>query len=381
MPYFWLFPAALLVRSAYLVLASWLSRHSQFGVQARARVGQSLAERALTLGAGFGGVASGPMMVASRMASIAMETAILLRSFLPRYRRVRGEATPRRLRDVAAAYREFPCYSSWSLLLANGSSQVPVLLLPVLFGVDVTGLYALANRLLQIPMQLLGESIRSVYYKEIADQVASGEDARASFTELRRNIVFAGVFPFMVLLLFGEAVFATLFGPGWERAGTFSGIIGFYLFFQFIAAPLSCVFNAYRRQTPLVVISALLFVNNAGSLAFGALLRSAEIGLAIMSGGGIFVYVLMNYLAERVLGVAHREQFVTYGKALALNVPFLVAFAGVMRLSPRPIVLVVASTVLGMCYYALLYRGQRARIAAWARGLSRCLAPRWIGRS
>jgi len=357
--YFWLFPVAIFLRSLYLVFTSFTSRNRQFGLQARARVCQTLAERVVSLTAGFLGHASSLMLVFSRLFGIVMETGILIIAFFRNYESGRQcSERSSEMRSLASEYREFPRYSSWAMFLANGSSQLPILLLPVLFSPEIGGLYALGNRLLQIPMQLLGQAIRNVYYKEVAERIHEGKENRSNFFTLRKNLVSAGMFPFLLLLFFGDFIFANLFGHEWARAGVFTGIIGYYLFFQFIAAPISSIFNAYKKQKHLVTISCLLFLNNGLSLLVGKYLASPEIGLIMMSVNGVLIYIYMNVLAERVVGAGHRDQFETYGKYLLLNLPFVAAFYGFLRMMPPPAFVVAGCLVLSVFYYGLLYRNR-----------------------
>jgi O-antigen/teichoic acid export membrane protein len=203
-PYFWLFPMGIMLRSAFLVLTAWSARHRFYGAQARARVAQTVTERALSLVAGLTGLGSGVTLVFSRLASLILENAMLLSSGLAARSSLRSraahtgtspsEAQRHSLGTVARNYREFPI-ASWTTLLANGSSQVTALLLPVLFSTEVAGLYALGNRLIQTPFMLLGESIRNVYYKELAERIATGRETRSGFVALRRHLVAAGMFP------------------------------------------------------------------------------------------------------------------------------------------------------------------------------------------
>jgi lipopolysaccharide exporter len=359
-PYTWVFPAGVLLRSGQLVITSWLSRHGEFGVQGRARFGQALIERGLTLVAGFGGATSAVVLVFSRIVSVAGETAMLVFGARTTLQGSLRLSTPSELRASAAEYRDFPRYSTGAMLLATGGSQLPILLLPVLFSPEVAGLFALGYRLLQLPMQLLGESIRNVYYKQLAENIGGGQEMRSGFTTLRRHLVAVGMFPFALLLVSGEVIFAALFGPEWGRAGVFAGIVGVLVLFQLVGAPLSAVLTAYRRQRALAVVSAAIFVVNACALLVGYAFGSVELGLTIMTSSGVLVYLYMNYVAEKILGIKHSEQFVTYSRILCLNVPFVCGFWVIASFWRTPEVLMSAAAALAACYYGTVFRGKIA---------------------
>lgn len=360
--FFWVFPAAILIRSVYLILAAFMSRYRAFLHQSNARVCQTLSERSLSLLIGFAGQASSLMLVFARFASLAVETGMLYIAFLRRPKVAEGE-TPcaKTTRELAFEYREFPLFSSWAMLLANGSSQLPLLLLPLLFTPAVGGFFALGNRLFQLPMQLLGESIRNAYYKEVSDCLNKGIDNSAGFLSLRNHLVAVGMFPFIFLLFFGDFVFSLFFGSEWAPAGTYAGILGFFFFFQFISSPITCIFNAYKQQKYLVIISSLLFINNLMSLLLGAYLGSPTKGFIVLTVNGILIYIFMSYLAEKTLKLQHSSQFLTYAKYLAYNLPFILLFFVVKSVTQNTSIIFTASLVFSAGYYSLIYRHKLGR--------------------
>lgn len=355
-PIFWLIPVAILLRSLYLILTAYTARRRAFVLQSRARIAQTLAERGLALAIGFAGQVSSLTLVFTRFISFIIEAALLFYAFLRRDPAQETDEKVRTIRELAKDYREFPLFSSSAMLLANGSSQLPLLLLPVLYSPTVCGLFALGNRLFQLPMQLLGESIRNAYYKEVIDRIHQGEENCSGFLNLRKHLVAAGMFPFIFLLFFGEFLFKTVFGEQWAKAGTYAGILGFFFFFQFISTPISSLFNAYQKQRYLMLISALLFVNNLLSLLIGAYLGSPTKGFILLTINGISIYVLMNYLAEKTVGAAHREQFVLYSRYIGYNLPGMAVFFVTRQQTSNMAAIFATGIILAACYYMVVYR-------------------------
>jgi len=355
--FFWLFPVAIFIRSLYLILAAYMSRYRSFTLQSKARICQTISERSLSLAVGFAGYASSLMLIFARFISLIVEAGLLLIAFLRKPKPSDNELlSAKSIGDLAKEYQEFPLYSSWAMLLANGSSQLPLILLPLLFTPVIGGYYALGNRLLQLPMQLLGESIRNAYYKEVTDRIHQGLDNRPGFQSLRNHLVGAGMFPFVFLLLFGDYIFVVFFGRAWAEAGTYAGILGFYFFFQFISTPIACIFNAYKKQKYLILISTMLFSNNLLSLLLGSYLESPTKGFIILTVNGIGIYIFMNFLAEKTLNTSHSRQFITYSKYLAYNLPFILLFFIFKIRTENALIISTTSLLFAACYYALIYR-------------------------
>lgn len=354
---FWLFPTAILIRSMYLIFAAHMARCRAFALQSKARISRTIIDRLISLVTAIAGHASSLVLVFARFASFTIETALLIFAFMHRSKtRVREATNVKTTSELAREYRHFPLYSSWAMLLANGSSQLPLFLLPLLFTPVIGGFFALGNRLIQIPMQFVGESIRTVYYKEVTDQIHQGREKRSGFVSLRDHLVAAGMFPFFFLLLFGKSIFGFIFGPEWIQAGNYAGILGFYFFFQFISSPIVCIFNAFNKQKYLLFISFLLFSNNLLSILFGSYLRSPTKGFIILAFNGILIYMLMNFLAEKIVGARHSEQFSTYAKYLAYNIPFVTMFFLIKGYTENVTVILSSILILTACYYTLIFR-------------------------
>jgi O-antigen/teichoic acid export membrane protein len=356
MPIFWLIPVAILLRSLYLILTSYTARRRAFVLQSRARIAQTLTERGLALALGFAGQVSSLTLVFTRFISSMVETTLLFYAFLRREPAPETDEETQPIGELAKGYREFPLYSSSAMLLANGSSQLPLLLLPVLYSPSVCGLFALGNRLFQLPMQLLGESIRNAYYKEVIDRIHHDEENCSGFLNLRKHLVGAGMFPFIFLLFFGEFLFGIFFGAQWAEAGTYAGVLGFFFFFQFISTPIASLFNAYQKQRYLMLISALLFANNLLSLLIGAYFGSPIKGFILLTINGIGIYVLMNYLAEKTVGAAHYEQFALYARYLCYSLPGIAVFYLVRQQTQGILAIFATGTILAIFYYIFIYR-------------------------
>ena len=56
---------------------------------------------------------------------------------------------------LAREYREFPCYTAPAALLKRLGENLPVLILSLMFAPAVVGFFAVANRLIRLPVGLI----------------------------------------------------------------------------------------------------------------------------------------------------------------------------------------------------------------------------------
>ena len=108
-------------------------------------------------------------------------------------------------------YRKFPMYSSWSALLNTMSWQLPALMLGIFFSPIIVGYYALGVRIIQIPMQSIGQAVSQVFIQRAAK--AKNENKLTSLVdELIRRLFIIGLFPALLLSIIGKDFFVIIFG-------------------------------------------------------------------------------------------------------------------------------------------------------------------------
>ena len=72
-------------------------------------------------------------------------------------------------KKAAYLYRKFPLITSWSTLANQCALVVPAIFIGAFYSVEAAGFYAMAQRLLAIPMDLIGQSVMSLYIGELSD--------------------------------------------------------------------------------------------------------------------------------------------------------------------------------------------------------------------
>lgn len=202
---------------------------------------------------------------------------------------------------MAHRYRRFPKFETWSALFNAAGSQMPSLLLAALFGPAAAGIYALANRVLAAPMQLLGQSISDVFYPRAVEASRYGRlsDLAAQMHARLAQIVMP---PTLILMFGGEKIFATVFGAQWALAGSFSEWLALWLYLVLITAPLSNVFLVLNRHG-----AGLIFeISNLGvrclAILVGASLESLTAAIALLAIGSVACRAVMMIHLLRLSG-------------------------------------------------------------------------------
>lgn len=261
---FWLLPFGVLLRGGYKVFNYWAIRTKQFPIIARTRIRQALATLAIQL---LGAKAGGVSLLAGQAGGQGVGSITLARAALQR-----PELRRWRWRDVwhsAKRYRDFPLYSSWGGFFNSAGQQLPPLLFAALFSASAAGLYALAHRVLAMPMSIVGQAVGNVFFSNAAEAYREGR-LGPLVSIVHEKLAHIAMPPALVLIVAGPALFSLVFGEQWRIAGEFSRWMAPWLYMVFITSPLSTLFSVMEKQVQGALFNLGLLLVRVVAIALGA---------------------------------------------------------------------------------------------------------------
>jgi O-antigen/teichoic acid export membrane protein len=355
-PYLWLLPPSVLVAGVFLALNYWNSRTKHFQRLSIAQVTSSVTTVGTQIGLGAAGAATGGSLIGANFIGSAVSTFVLggqiWRDDGPLLRR-----GIRRQSVVAAArrYRKFALYGTPSALLNSISWQLPTLLLQVFFSSTVVGFYALGNRLLRLPMSLIGGAIGRVFFQRAAEAKASGSLA-GLVENAFRYLVMLSFFPMLLLTVVGRDLFIVVFGQHWGEAGVYVQILSVWTAFWFISSPLSTLFSVLERQEFGLKLNLVIFGSRFLSLWAGGRLGDARLALVLFAVSGVFLYGYMSLAIMAAAGVpwSRMAQILFDNFALFLPAGVVLVALGFAQVSAW--VRVGAAGLLGLAYFVYIVR-------------------------
>lgn len=289
--YLWVLPLGLLGAATFQALSSWAVRRGAYDRIASTRVGQSVAQTAVQMGLGVLGAGPAGLLLGDVAGRASGSGTLGLLAWRRDRDTLRG-VTLAGMRAAASRYRRFPLFASGSALLNAAGLQLPALLFAALYGPAVAGWFLLAQRVIGMPMTLVGQSIGQVYLGEAAR--AANQDPRALarlFSALSRRLLAYGGIPIVLVGVVGPAVFGPVFGPGWEVTGTYVLLLTPMFVGQFVVSPVSQVAAVMERQGLQLALDAF---------------RTATVALAI------FAPWALGWSHLRAVGCYSAGMLVTY---------------------------------------------------------------------
>ncbi len=164
-------------------------------------------------------------------------------------------------RKIAGRYRKFPGFSLPAQFLNTASLQLPIFTFSVFFTGAIAGWYALAQRVLNAPMTLIGTAIGQVYFQKSAEFSSDPEKLKQLTWNLYRILLIVGILPLGAVLVFGDLLFGWVFGAEWTNAGNYASMLSVWILFVFISSPLSNLFYVQERQRQGLVLQAVIFAS------------------------------------------------------------------------------------------------------------------------
>jgi len=255
--YFWLLPFCLFGAGLYQALSSWSLRDKQFKLLARTRMTQGVSSATTKIALGALGVRPLGLLLGYFTTQVTGSGSILMAlvrqkpGFFRKY-------SWRGMWRAAKRFVRFPLLQSWSQLLLALGVQLPALLIAAFYNVKAAGFYGLAFNMVNMPMNILGQSIAQVYFAEIAKYGKARPDKILSLSvSLLKKLFVLGAIPAAVIMAVGPHMFGLVFGEEWREAGGYAQLLSVLVLLRFVSVPVAHCLNVLERQGLQIIINSI----------------------------------------------------------------------------------------------------------------------------
>ena len=312
-PYLWLLPLGLVGIGVYQILNYWAVRRNAFLDIARTKLSQGIGMVLTQVGLGL--VKLGPLglMLGQVVGWSAGSGRLALLAFRDQHGRHLRQVNLAGVHQAARRYWRLACLGSLSDFADSAGLHASSLLWVALYGPEVGGLYALAQRIVGIPMALIGRAISQVYFGTAAE-LARGKnpELRRLFLTTASRLLFIGGPPILLLGLGGPRLFGIVFGSAWQNAGAFTRALIPMFVAQIVMSPLSPTLYILEKQGTYFMwtVMRLLLVVGAIGGSHAANLQ-AEHAMAVFGVTMLLAYSTLFLLSLSNLSSATTKEGTT----------------------------------------------------------------------
>lgn len=265
-PYLWLLSVGVFGTGTYHALTYWSLRRKNFRTLARTRVNQGIWRSVSQVGLGLTG--AGPIgLVIGHIIGQSAGIGTLFRSLRIHDKHLTKSASVQTMVEMSKKYKKFPLVGTWSALMNTAGLQIPVLIMASLFGSEMVGSFSFANRIVAMPLTLIGQAVAQVYFGEGASTASQNPTRLLSLaTRSAKRLFLFGLLPAAVLVPFGPWLFSFIFGSVWFEAGIYAQVLSVMLIFRFAVNPISQTLYILERQGLQLLLDTLRVILIVASL-------------------------------------------------------------------------------------------------------------------
>ena len=297
---FWLIPIGVFFFGLFEIVKYSLLRKKLFNLFSRARVYQVLSTQSLIIVFGL----MNPSFISLFLAFISghfISTALFLKKSLIKIKPTKNI----QIFEIAKKFKKFPSFNTPMVFANTLSNELPVFFLATYFPSETLGYFLLANRLIVIPMNLVGTAINKVYFQKASETFNKNKkNLFALYINTTKKLILLGLPPLFMFYFSSDFIVDLIFGDKWVVTGQIMKIIAITAFFKFITSPIGTSFTIINKQDIafyLTFLSLVLrffimlnFHNSISSLLWAFTISSAIYYIVYH----IFVFRLLSEIAK-----------------------------------------------------------------------------------
>jgi O-antigen/teichoic acid export membrane protein len=205
---------------------------------------------------------------------------------------------------VAKKYKNFPKFSMPSTILNVFSYQIPTILLGIFFNTTIVGFYYFANKLIKMPMGIIGGATGQVFYKEISNVKNNQEAIKYLTLKTLKKLFLIGIVPFSIILFWGDYIFLFVFGEKWIIAGEYAQLLSVWMMLNFIFSPLSNLCFIFEKQQQVLYFNVMTLLSTIVMILIGALfLENPFQTIGLMGIIGVFFWLYWGFFLLKLASI------------------------------------------------------------------------------
>lgn len=346
----WFMPLSLVAAGLFQAFNYWSTRRKHFKRLAKRTITQSIVTSAVQVGAvqipgsGAGGLIVGNIIgqlaATARLAwHIKQDEGSCLRSY------IKLEAMKR----VALEYRRYPLYGSWSGFLFTAATLIPNFMLGYFFSPAIVGLYSLSQRILFLPLDLVGNAIFRVFLPQAV--LLNRKGKLISFTiTIYHQLVDLTIAPLLIIAMIGPVLFNVVFGSEWIIAGEYTRWLCIWAIFRFVTSPITGLYDVFGKQKQELALNSCMFILRFIALLVGGKMGDPLLTVALFAAVSAMMYAIIGLYLFHLCHISYKEFFVPLIVSLFKALPYLAPVLLALIFSTNQILIIVAALLVGIIF-------------------------------
>jgi O-antigen/teichoic acid export membrane protein len=197
-------------------------------------------------------------------------------------------------------YKKFPKYEMPATVLNITSYELVYIIIPIYFSSITAGLYFLVFRVLMTPISFIGTAITEVFKNRAIEDLNKYGSCRTIYKKIFLLLFSIGVFPLLIVSVWGQSIFSFIFGEEWKEAGLYAQILAPLALLRLISSPLSYLFIIREKLELDLLIQCIFFILSIISLIIGCFYKDVYLLVSLLSASGSIFYLIQIVVSFRL---------------------------------------------------------------------------------
>ena len=289
----WLYfiPLTVFLAGIYQAFSCWLNRTKKYKSLALSRILQSITTAGTSLLAGLASLGEMGLIIGGIIGQVIATGTLGWRVWVDDKEK-KKIVSFNQVKQQARRYNNFPKYLIVSQLLNTLSSQLPIILLTLLYSSSIVGYFALAQRVISMPMAVVGSAIGEVFRQSASKEFVQKGSCEYIYIRTLKKLIFVSIMPFTILFFLAPQLFNLVFGNRWIEAGNYVQVMIIMFFLQFISSPLSNMYIIAEKQKQDLILQTYIAISNFLALFLGyQLFQEAYYSILLLSLNNTCIYL------------------------------------------------------------------------------------------
>ena len=287
----WLLPLATLMIGATSAMEYWSTRRHRFALISQARIAQVVVGVGVQVALGYSGV--GPTgLLLGYVLTCGLGFIFLCVGFWRHDRDLLRKIDVVSLRRVAGYYGAFPRFTALESLANAGSVYLPVLVISMALAGPEAGFIALAVRLVQAPLYLIGRSVGQVYLSRALESLEA-QRLKSDTARVVRILASFLTGPLIAAVILAPEVISLILGPIWRPVGVYIVWILPWIYFLFLSTSILPTMYALKRNALMMGLTIFGLILRTGTVSAAAIWDKRFVVPIYAASGAVFYGVLL----------------------------------------------------------------------------------------
>lgn len=259
-PLLWCLPIYIMAIGIYNNANFWFTRQKQFKRLSISRVVRSIVSSCMQTIIGATGFLSVGLVYGQMIGLVAGAFILIMQVLLKEKNLLFHSINYKRIKKLAVEYSSFSKYNSLQAFINSLSQYAPVFILTHFYGIKIVGFYTLTLRGLQLPVDLIGQSFRQVYFQKVSELYNNGGNVYLLLKKTTFVLIAIGIVPAFIVIFLGPQLFSLIFGGNWYDSGIYARWLTIWFFLGFVNIPAVMTAQIYMLQSYLLIYEIILLL-------------------------------------------------------------------------------------------------------------------------